>query len=85
MSYFAVRQTLRTEGTHTIEVGMSEIVVREDESFDRAFRRFVKKIEKSGILADVKKHRYYEKPSDRKKRKRSESIQRQKKVASQPR
>jgi small subunit ribosomal protein S21 len=48
---------------------MSEIVIHDDESFERALKRFKKKCEKAGILSDLRKHRHYEKPSERKKRK----------------
>lgn len=48
---------------------MAEIIISEDESFDRALRRFKKKCEKAGILSDLRKHRHYEKPSERRKRK----------------
>jgi small subunit ribosomal protein S21 len=48
---------------------MSEVIIRDDENFDRALRRFKKKCEKAGILSDLRKHRHYEKPSERKKRK----------------
>ena len=48
---------------------MPEVVIPDDESFDRALRRFKKKCEKAGILSDLRKHRHYEKPSERKKRK----------------
>jgi len=48
---------------------MSEVYISEDESFDRALKRFKKKCEKAGILSDLRKHRHYEKPSERKKRK----------------
>ena len=48
---------------------MSEIVINEDENFDRALRRFKKKCEKAGIMSDLRKHRHYEKPSERRKRK----------------
>jgi small subunit ribosomal protein S21 len=37
------------------------------ESFERALKRFKKKCEKAGILADLRKHRHYEKPSERRK------------------
>jgi small subunit ribosomal protein S21 len=46
-----------------------EIVVHVDENFERALKRFKKKCEKAGILSDLRKHRHYEKPSERKKRK----------------
>jgi small subunit ribosomal protein S21 len=48
---------------------MPEIHISEDESFDRALRRFKKKCEKAGILSDLRRHRHYEKPSERRKRK----------------
>ena len=48
---------------------MAEVVVYDDESFERALRRFKKKCEKAGILSDLRKHRHYEKPSERRKRK----------------
>lgn len=43
--------------------------MRDDESFERALRRFNKFCEKSGILSDYKKHQHYEKPSETRKRK----------------
>ena len=48
---------------------MSEVIIHDDESFERALKRFKKKCEKAGILSDLRKHRHYEKPSERKKRK----------------
>ena len=39
---------------------MPEIVIHDDESFERALRRFKKKCEKAGILSDLRKH-----PSER--------------------
>jgi small subunit ribosomal protein S21 len=48
---------------------MTEVVISSEESFERALRRFKKKCEKAGILSDLRKHRHYEKPSERRKRK----------------
>jgi small subunit ribosomal protein S21 len=48
---------------------MSEVYLSEGESFERALRRFKKKCERAGILSDLRKHRHYEKPSERRKRK----------------
>ena len=50
---------------------MPEVIIHDDESFERALRRFKKKCEKAGILSDLRKHRHYEKPSERRKRKMS--------------
>jgi len=48
---------------------LSEVIIHEDENFERALKRFKKKCEKAGILADLRKHRHYEKPSEKRKRK----------------
>ena len=58
-----------TEKAQEIHRTMAEVVVYDDESFERAIRRFKKKCEKAGILSDLRKHRHYEKPSERRKRK----------------
>ena len=42
---------------------MIEINVRENESLERALRRFKKKWERSGVLKEVKRKSFYEKPS----------------------
>jgi small subunit ribosomal protein S21 len=49
--------------------GLSEVIIHDDENFERALKRFKKKCEKAGILSDLRKHRHYEKPSERRKRK----------------
>lgn len=45
------------------------VKVRESESFEQAFRRFKKQVEKAGILSEVKKREHYEKPSIKNKKK----------------
>lgn len=52
---------------------MSEIIIHDDENFERALRRFKKSCEKAGIMSDLRKHRHYEKPSERRKRRASEA------------
>lgn len=44
---------------------MSEVMIRKDESFESALRRFKKKIDKDGILKEVRDRKHYEKPSER--------------------
>ncbi len=44
------------------------VVIRDNESFEQALRRFKRKCEKAGILSEVKRRRYYEKPSELRKR-----------------
>ena len=48
---------------------MPGIKVKENESFENALRRFKKQCEKAGILSEIKKREYYEKPSIRRKKK----------------
>lgn len=48
---------------------MPGVVVRDNESFESAVRRFKKQCEKAGIMADIRKHESYEKPSIKKKKK----------------
>ncbi len=48
---------------------MPGVVVREDEPFENALRRFKKQLQKSGVLGEVKKRRAYDKPSVKKKKK----------------
>ncbi len=50
---------------------MPEVIIHDDESFDRALKRLKKKCETAGILSDLRNHRHYEKPSERRKRKMS--------------
>jgi len=48
---------------------MPGVILRDGETFEQAVRRFKKQCEKAGILADVRKHEHYEKPSIRRKKK----------------
>lgn len=48
---------------------MTLVRVSSDESFEKALRRFKKSCEKNGILADIRRHEHFEKPSERRKRK----------------
>ena len=47
---------------------MIGVVVKPNEPFERALKRFTKSCEKNGIISDVKKRQRYEKPSEEKKR-----------------
>jgi small subunit ribosomal protein S21 len=48
---------------------MISVKVRDNEPFEKAFKRFTKACEKSGLMSDIKKHQHFEKPSEQKKRK----------------
>jgi len=48
---------------------MSEVIIGDGESFEAALRRFNKKIQQAGILAEARRREYYERPAARRKRK----------------
>jgi small subunit ribosomal protein S21 len=48
---------------------VAEVRVGENETFESALRRFNKKIQQSGILAEARRREHYEKPSVKRKRK----------------
>ncbi len=48
---------------------MAVVVVKEDESFEKALKRFKKLCEKEGIITEMKRREFYEKPSVKRKRK----------------
>ncbi|MBA2123776.1 30S ribosomal protein S21 [bacterium Unc6] len=48
---------------------MSRVDVGKEGSLERALRKLKKKVEREGLLRQVRIKRYYEKPSERKKRK----------------
>ena len=48
---------------------MPIVKLRENESLDKALRRLKRKLEREGILKQMKRHEHYEKPSQRKRRK----------------
>ncbi|PTM59486.1 30S ribosomal protein S21 [Desmospora activa] len=48
---------------------MAEIHVRKNESLDKALRRLKKSIAKDGTMRELKKRKFYEKPSVKRKKK----------------
>ena len=48
---------------------MPSVKVRENETFERALRRFTKACEKSGLMSEIRKRQHFEKPSEKRKRK----------------
>lgn len=60
---------------------MPQVKVKEGEPVDIAIRRFKRSCEKAGILADVRKREFFEKPTQERKRKKAAAVKRhQKKV-----
>ena len=64
---------------------MPVIKIRDNEPFEVAMKRFKKQCEKAGILSEVKRREYYDKPSVRKKKKaaaaRKRALKKQRRMA----
>ena len=55
---------------------MPSVRVRDNEPFDIAIRRFKRACEKAGVLAEVHKREFYEKPTSVRKRKAAAAVKR---------
>ena len=55
---------------------MPSVRVRENEPFEVALRRFKRSCEKAGILSEVRRREFYEKPTAERKRKRAAAVKR---------
>ena len=71
-----VRSALRDHSCATISPDGRQVIsqmpvvfVKDEESFENALRRFKRKCEKAGVLTELKKRQYFEKPSVKRKRK----------------
>ena len=48
---------------------MAEVIVGQNETFEAALRRFTKRVQQDGILAEARRREHFEKPSVRRKKK----------------
>jgi small subunit ribosomal protein S21 len=48
---------------------LTDVSVHENESFDNLLKRFNKKVQQAGILSEMRRREYFEKPSIKRKRK----------------
>ena len=55
---------------------MPKVSVKDTEPFEIALRRFKRSCEKAGILAEVRKREFYEKPTAERKRKAAAAVKR---------
>jgi small subunit ribosomal protein S21 len=55
---------------------MPGVRVRESEHFDAALRRFKRVCEKAGVVKELRKREYYEKPTLKRKRRKAAAIKR---------
>ncbi|MBK1735357.1 30S ribosomal protein S21 [Halorhodospira abdelmalekii] len=55
---------------------MPIVKVRENEPFEVALRRFKRSCEKAGVLSEIRRREYYEKPTQVRKRKQAAAVKR---------
>ena len=55
---------------------MPSVRVKENEYFDAALRRFKRACEKAGILTELRRREFYEKPTKERKRKKAAAVKR---------
>ena len=55
---------------------MPSVKVKENEPFDVALRRFKRSCEKAGVLSEVRRREFYEKPTAVRKRKAAAAVKR---------
>ena len=48
---------------------MSDVVAGSNESFESLLRRFNRKVQQDGVLSEIRRHQYFEKPSVKRKKK----------------
>jgi len=58
------------------ETALPQVKVRENEPFEVALRRFKRSCEKAGILSEVRRREFYEKPTQERKRKQAAAVKR---------
>ena len=54
-----------------------EVIVQDGENLERALRKFKRKVQRSGLYSELRKRRFYEKPSAQRKRKKEAAIRRE--------
>lgn len=55
---------------------MPSVRIKENEYFDAALRRFKRACEKAGILTELRRREFYEKPTQERKRKKAAAVKR---------
>ena len=58
------------------ETRMPSVRVKENEYFDAALRRFKRACEKAGVLTELRRREFYEKPTQERKRKKAAAVKR---------
>ena len=64
---------------------MPSVKLKENEPFDVALRRFKRSCEKAGVLSEVRRREFYEKPTSVRKREKAAAVKRNLKKTSRDR
>ncbi len=56
---------------------MPRIEVRKDEPIDKALRKFKTRVRREGIIEEIKKREFYEKPSERRRKNMARAVRRE--------
>ena len=59
-------------------INLVRVEVRKEEPIDKALRKFKSKIKREGIIEEMKRREFYEKPSQRKRRQLAQAVKREK-------
>lgn len=59
---------------------MPIVRIKKDEPLERALRRFKRKLDREGLFKELKKHEYYEKPSQQKRRRLLKARQKERRI-----
>lgn len=59
---------------------VSEVVIREGESFEAALKKFTRRVQQDGLLSEAKRRQHYESPSIKRKRKADARERKQRKI-----
>lgn len=59
---------------------VSEVVIREGESFEAALKKFTRRVQQDGLLSEAKRRQHYEPPSVKRKRKADARERKQRKI-----
>ena len=53
----------------SVIIAVTEVKLKRGESVEKALRRLKKKMDKEGTMKEIRNHRYFEKPSERRRKK----------------
>ena len=59
---------------------MAKIIVRENDSIERALKQFKRMCEKEGLRREIKRSSYYEKPSEQRRRRSLQQVRERRKA-----